>query len=459
MRKVIFIICLFAAVSFGIAQTVMTVNGKQLTLDWGSRQGVKVGMTAYVRVMEKSGNRQIPVSIARVVIDSVKETQSQGNYFDLSPRYSIAKGMAVWFKDLQAKGETAADASKTAMKGEKDPKKPAASISAPAPVSAPAGGGVQNASVDLELLKAYVMTYEKKNLDKAIEYQEAICRVDSSPASGAKLVELRMKREAQLKVEKEAREKHLSELRNNFEEALRAGRIEEAADLLPKWAAENPPDEDLKKLKQQLADAREQQKVREEARALEDSFRAAMSAHDWEAADGLLEKASNQGLRTVPLKEELDAAKRKRVLFLENSVPRDLAGGNIDTAIAAVKELAWLNPGSDQVKSWQDELTEIARWGESSRIACRSKFGYGSGYLWLRKGWVGFDASPKSASFCIRLKDVRFVVDPISATMRIETMDGSRYEIRASGELEKKNVISRIREAALAAGAPLSVTK
>lgn len=81
------------------AQTVTQVEGDNIRLNWGSQQGVRVGLEAFLVTDEViSGKLQKDLRRAKIVIDSVSESESRGHITMKTP-FTIKAGFRVVFLD------------------------------------------------------------------------------------------------------------------------------------------------------------------------------------------------------------------------------------------------------------------------------------------------------------------------------------------------------------------------
>ncbi len=79
------------------AQTLTSVSGNTVTLNIGSKDGVKVGMTAYVIYEEEVSGQMLPLKIAKIKVTAVKSHSTTAAILEKS--MVVARGMSVQFID------------------------------------------------------------------------------------------------------------------------------------------------------------------------------------------------------------------------------------------------------------------------------------------------------------------------------------------------------------------------
>lgn len=229
MRRILplLLYLLVGAPLFG--QVVVSLSGDQVTLNYGSERGVKIGITAFVKDTEKVGGKSIRVNIAKIQIASVAKKQAVGKIVQASAGYHIKSGQHIEFAEklvpppappppppppdeLIKEGRLLLDNGKCeeAIKIYRQLETMVSDYSkfikdyerAQQLCKKGGNGGIKNGEDELKKIRehlnyyrALVKTYESLDLDKAIQYQEIICRVDKSAEALIKLKDLKLARE------------------------------------------------------------------------------------------------------------------------------------------------------------------------------------------------------------------------------------------------------------------------
>ncbi len=95
------------------AQSLTSVSGNTVTLNIGRKDGVKVGMTAYVIYEEEVSGQMLPLKIAKIKVTAVKSHSTTATILEQNKDYKLISGLEVQFIDkLSASRENRAETTK-----------------------------------------------------------------------------------------------------------------------------------------------------------------------------------------------------------------------------------------------------------------------------------------------------------------------------------------------------------